>query len=40
MVIMILLGFAGVLTGISSWAHLGGFVVGLALALGYTQVPR
>jgi len=40
MVVMIILGFAGVLTGISSWAHLGGFVVGLALALGFTQAAR
>lgn len=33
LLIIIVLGFAGVLQGISNWGHLGGFVVGLGLAL-------
>ncbi len=33
LLIIVVLGFAGVLQGISNWGHLGGFVVGLALAL-------
>lgn len=32
LLIFIVLGFLGILPGISNWGHLGGFVVGLALA--------
>ena len=33
MLMFIVLGFAGLIPGISNWGHLGGFLVGLALAL-------
>jgi GlpG protein len=34
---IIVLGFAGLINGLSNWGHLGGFVVGLALALVSTR---